>query len=67
MQGARDPHWFTDERSDEGGHGMKKEIKVVVKFTDGYQERFTKACIKAAERQTSRKKEELQEPKKAAV
>ena len=26
----------------------KKEIKVVVEFTPGYRERFTKACVEVA-------------------
>lgn len=29
---------------------MKKEVKVVVTLTDGYEERFTKACIQVAKR-----------------
>lgn len=27
---------------------MKKEIKVIVEYTDGYKERFTAACVKVA-------------------
>ncbi len=29
---------------------MKKDIKVKVIFTEGYEERFTKACIRVAEK-----------------
>lgn len=29
---------------------MKKEVKVKVIFTEGYEERFTKACIKVAKK-----------------
>lgn len=29
---------------------MKKEIKVQVILSEGYEERFTKACIKAAKK-----------------
>lgn len=27
---------------------MKKEIKVKVKYTEGWRERFTKACVETA-------------------
>lgn len=32
---------------------MKKEIKVKVKYTDGYKERFTKACVEVARKRRS--------------
>lgn len=28
----------------------KQDIKVNIKYTDGYQERFTKACIEVAKK-----------------
>lgn len=32
---------------------MKKEIKVKVTYTEGWKERFTKACIEAARKRVS--------------
>ncbi|MCD7836120.1 MAG: hypothetical protein LUG83_05670 [Lachnospiraceae bacterium] len=29
-------------------NGMKKDIKVEVKFTEGFRERFTEACVRVA-------------------
>lgn len=31
----------------------KREIKIKVIYTDGYKERFTKACIEAARKKVS--------------
>lgn len=32
---------------------MKKEIKVKVKYTEGWRERFTKACVETARKRVS--------------
>lgn len=32
---------------------MKKEIKVKVKYTEGWRERFTKACIETARKRVN--------------
>ena len=32
---------------------MKKEIKVKVTYTEGWKERFTKACIEAARKRVN--------------
>lgn len=32
------------------GEGMRQEVKVQITFSEGYQERFTRACIKVAKR-----------------
>lgn len=34
---------------------MKKEIKVEVTFTPGYEQRFTNACLEAIRKRESRK------------
>lgn len=33
---------------------MKKEIKIKVTFTEGYQERYTKACLEVIRKRTSK-------------
>lgn len=38
---------------------MKKEIKVKLTFTEGYQERFTKACIRVAKKREESGQEEV--------
>lgn len=39
--------------SKKGGEGMAaKEIKVVVTYTDGYQSRFTEACLRQLAKRT---------------
>lgn len=44
--------WFADQRQDgEGGDCfMKKDIKVKVVLSEGYEKRFTEACIKVAKK-----------------
>lgn len=32
---------------------MKKEIKVKVKYTEGWRERFTKACVETARKRVN--------------
>ncbi len=34
---------------------MKKEIKVKVQFTEGYRERYTKACIEQLKKRETKK------------
>lgn len=38
---------------------MKKEIKVKLTLTEGYQERFTKACIRVAKKREENGQEEI--------
>lgn len=33
---------------------MKKEIKVVVEFTEGYQERYTRACLEVIKKREAK-------------
>ena len=33
-----------------GDEGMRQEVKVQLTLSEGYQERFTRACIKVAKR-----------------
>ncbi len=40
---------------------QQREIKVQVTFSEGYQERFTRACIKAAERHLENMQREQEE------
>lgn len=46
-----------------------KEVKVVVEFTPGYRERFTKACVEAATAYVERKwaEEKAQKEKEGAT
>lgn len=44
---------------------MKKQIKVKVTLTDGYSERFTKACIKVAKKKVEQAPQK--KPEKIAV
>lgn len=49
---------------------MKKEVKVKITFTEGYEERFTKACIEVAQRRIERQEKAAfaeKEEKAAAV
>ena len=47
---------------------MKKpEIKVVVTLTEGYEERFTAACIKVAQRRVESTKNTEKNQEKMAV
>ena len=36
---------------------MKKEIKVKVTFTEGYQKRYTQACLDVLEKRETKKQE----------
>ena len=47
----------------------KQEVKVAVKFTPGYQERFTKACVEVATAYVERKwaEEKAQKEKEGAT
>lgn len=47
----------------------KQEVKVVVKFTPGYRERFTKACVEVATAYVEQKwaEEKAQKEKEATA
>jgi len=36
---------------------MKKEIKVKVQFSEGYRERFTKACLETLRKREAKEKQ----------
>lgn len=42
--------WLAKSQYAKKGEHMKQEVNVKVTFTDGYEERFTAACIKVAQR-----------------
>ena len=48
--------------SERSGIGKRKEIKVAVTFTEGYQQRYTKACLDVI-----RKRELKKETKEASA
>lgn len=45
---------------------MKKEVKVQITLSDGYRERFTKACIKVAKRRVENGEKQAADRERAA-
>lgn len=45
---------------------MKKEIKVQLTLSEGYQERFTKACIRVAKKREEEKENRKKENEEVA-
>lgn len=45
---------------------MQKEIKVEVKFTEGYQKRFTEACLQVIEKRRYKPQQTISSQKRTA-
>lgn len=44
---------------------MQKDIKVEVTFTEGYQKRFTEACLEVLKKRKDRTQQTIRSPEKA--
>ena len=46
---------YMSEENKKSGNKKRKEVKVAVTFTDGYQQRYTQACLDVIRKRELRK------------